>query len=203
MGFVDRLARTSDRFADKYPFDVAAVRWQSTERQTLRFGALAKLCYWQGESVLDAGCGFGDFFHYCRFHDLDINYLGIDVSQQMITQAKTAYPGGRFIVGNFMTATLPFQPDYVVCSGGLNVLSHNHDQFIEAAITRFWQLATKGVAFNLLEKPKKKRGVKDLYYADRDTITTFCRTLTNQIEIRDTYLHGEDFSVLLKKPDSL
>ena len=102
-----------------------------------------------------------------------------------------------------MTATLPLQPDYVICSGGLNVLSHNHDQFIEAAITRFWQLATKGVAFNLLEKPKKKRGVKDLYYADRDTITTFCRTLTNQVEIIDNYLPGEDFSVLLKKSDFL
>ncbi len=56
-------------------------------------------------SVVDVGCGTGD---YCRIFDQDrTDYIGIDLSAEMIKEARHLYPGYDFRVGDGKSIDLP------------------------------------------------------------------------------------------------
>lgn len=50
-----------------------------------------------GSSVLDVGCGMGRL--YGMLKERGIDYLGVDVSEQQIVQAKKVHPDGAFAQG--------------------------------------------------------------------------------------------------------
>ncbi|MDD2353890.1 MAG: class I SAM-dependent methyltransferase [Patescibacteria group bacterium] len=54
----------------------------------------------EGEAVLDLACGNGRLLG--SLFDKKINYLGIDVSSQLINIAQKNYPKHKFIVGNVL-----------------------------------------------------------------------------------------------------
>lgn len=54
-----------------------------------------------GYSVLDYGCGIGDFIKYLNDNKINIsNYLGVDINNNFIELAKKTYPNHNFIVIN-------------------------------------------------------------------------------------------------------
>lgn len=64
-----------------------------------------------GQSVLDAGCGYGRMSQWCTGQ-----YFGVDFSPDFIDEAKRLYPGRQFEVGDL--ANLPFANaifDVAVC----------------------------------------------------------------------------------------
>ncbi|MEK3934917.1 methyltransferase domain-containing protein [Sporosarcina sp. FSL W7-1349] len=50
----------------------------------------------QGEKILDLGCGTGDLAN--RLHGLGVDVIGVDKSENMVTQAKKKYPAIPFEV---------------------------------------------------------------------------------------------------------
>jgi trans-aconitate methyltransferase len=50
----------------------------------------------KGETILDLGCGTGDLAF--TLHNLGVNIVGIDQSENMVQQAKTKYPNVTFHV---------------------------------------------------------------------------------------------------------
>ncbi len=59
-----------------------------------------------GEKILDLGCGNGRFSQYLEKAD----YVGVDFSEEMISEAKKRFPGKSFLVGNALN--LPFEADF-------------------------------------------------------------------------------------------
>ncbi|MEN1969071.1 class I SAM-dependent methyltransferase [Lentibacillus sp. N15] len=62
----------------------------------------------KGESILDLGCGTGDLAK--TLHDLGVQVIGIDTSENMISQAQAKYPSITFQVGNAIE--LPFDEKF-------------------------------------------------------------------------------------------
>lgn len=54
----------------------------------------------KGEYILDVGCGTGDLAY--KLHELGVNVIGIDQSENMIEQAKKKYPHITFAVQNVL-----------------------------------------------------------------------------------------------------
>lgn len=50
----------------------------------------------QGEKILDLGCGTGDLAH--KLYDYGVDIVGVDKSENMVTQAKNKYPHIQFMV---------------------------------------------------------------------------------------------------------
>lgn len=50
----------------------------------------------QGEKILDLGCGTGDLAK--KLDDVGVNIVGVDKSQNMVTQALSKYPHIKFMV---------------------------------------------------------------------------------------------------------
>ena len=74
-----------------------------TERQTKLRKALAELP--AGASVLDAGCGKGDFSFFLA--QLGYHVIGVDISSAAVAKAKAIAPACRFEVAS-LEASLPF-----------------------------------------------------------------------------------------------
>lgn len=72
-----------------------------------------------GMSVLDVGCAAGGFYNILKELQPDISYTGIDVSREMIQEARRLHPGVRFekMKGHEIKYEECF--DLVFCSGVL------------------------------------------------------------------------------------
>lgn len=99
----------------------------------------AKLCI--GKTVLDVGCGFGHLLHYLPDK---VEYVGLDVSSDMLAHAKKLHPNVRFISGDVYDLSTVNQYDTVYA---LSLLIHLPSTF--ESLMELWQHARKAVVFSM------------------------------------------------------
>jgi SAM-dependent methyltransferase len=92
------------------------------ERKALLKAALANLP--RGASVLDAGCGSGEFTAFLA--GLGFSATGVDISAAAITRAQQRYPGVHFEVAS-LEAGLPFANEEFAAIWCSEVLEHLFD----------------------------------------------------------------------------
>lgn len=101
-------------------------------------------------SVLDVGCGTGDLVPILKKKGIS-RYVGIDIYEPSLRQAKEKFPDQTFLTGDLLEDTVNETFDYAFCSGALTVkLSVNNYDFLQNMIAKMWELTTVGVAFNIL-----------------------------------------------------
>lgn len=99
--------------------EVKALGWDTTAHQRARFAAAAGLL--AGDSVLDVGCGFGDFYGYLRSaRRAPRRYHGLDLLPEFAAEARRRHPGARFSSGDFFAGARAPRADTVVALGILN-----------------------------------------------------------------------------------
>jgi len=60
--------------------------------------------------ILDVGCGFGGFLGHLQDEDIEpAQYVGIDISDRILDEARDRYPGSRFERRNLMVE--PFEDE--------------------------------------------------------------------------------------------
>jgi SAM-dependent methyltransferase len=76
---------------DYLEYSAEVVGYENRETQWSAYRAIFNYIDHQ-DSVLDFGCGRGDFERFCQTEfDIKIDYLGIDMNQQLIEAGKKAY----------------------------------------------------------------------------------------------------------------
>ena len=75
--------------------DPDVVGWTDKESQYGRFDEFNQNIQ-NGDTVLDYGCGVGDFFGYLKEKEKDVQYFGVDIQPIMIDRSKKKYPDGKF-----------------------------------------------------------------------------------------------------------
>lgn len=79
--------------------------------------ALKSVLPWlRGCEVLDLGCGMGGMTHWAISQGAQ-SVRGVDVSERMITAARSAHPAANFDVGNIEELAAPIESVDVVMSG--------------------------------------------------------------------------------------
>lgn len=124
------------------------LHYQSANSQLARFRVLHELLPEDLSelTMVDLGCGFGDFLLYLREHGNEPGgYIGIDLHERMVEVARER-TGAEIRQGDMLTAPLP-PADWYVCSGALNNLTLEETR---TAIERCYAMAAKGMVFNLL-----------------------------------------------------
>jgi len=118
---------------EKFGTTAKGVNWASRENQLLRFDAILRLLPddLSKFTLVDAGCGFGDFYTYLKKKKrLPKQYIGIDSLLDMysIASQNTAQ---EIMIADICKDSLP-NADYYICSGALNVLTpFETHQFIQ------------------------------------------------------------------------
>jgi SAM-dependent methyltransferase len=132
------------------------VDWSCQATQDLRFVQLLKLCDFSAPFTLnDVGCGYGALCAYlaARHGESGIDYLGIDLSQAMVSRARRRFsrPGIRFAVGK----AIPRVADYSVASGIMNVnVGYSREvweDFIAAMLRDIRRTSRRGFSINFMD----------------------------------------------------
>src|SRR4030042_2838585 len=97
-GLIDFYAGNVNRYKN----DIKSVAWGSRESQEKRFEVLSQIALLNGKTVLDVGCGLGDFYIWLKRKYSDIRYTGIDIIPSMIEIALKNYPEARFYVQDIL-----------------------------------------------------------------------------------------------------
>jgi len=174
-----------------------ALYWSSREIQEIRFGVLAEIGIQSGDSVLDVGCGFGDFNSWIEGLGRRVDFTGIDLSPDLIGVAKGKHPDARLLCGELFD--FHFEPgefDWVILSGALNEQLHDDSAYAFRVIERMYRLCRKGVAFNMLDA--RHLVAHDLHSQTPATVLAYCQSLCPDCAVQDEYLQN-DFSIYMFK----
>ncbi len=147
----ERIIQRQRHALDLYGMDYRALSWRSREGQLARFRVLREIGIENHTTVLDVGCGFGDFKHYLDKQQLEVDYHGIDVSPELIELARAHTPSGKFHCGDIFEYDPDSESvDFVIISGVLAEPMGDQGYYVQRLIQRCYKVCRKGVAFNAL-----------------------------------------------------
>jgi len=175
---------------DAYGVSAEGVAWDSSITQNRRFSAiLSCLGELKNDTLVDAGCGFGDFYLYLKEkNNVPKTYTGLDLCEPMVKEAKVR-TGCKIVQRDILHQTIPMA-DWYVASGSMNLLTELETRIF---IQRCFEKSRKGFVFNLLDG--KKREGNYSYWNPHD-ILEFCRTFSKNVSVKEGYMEG-DFTVTL------
>jgi len=181
----------------RYGYHPNALYWSGREIQEIRFRVLAEIGIQAGDSVLDVGCGFGDFKSWSELNDCPLSYTGIDLSPDLLIQAQERHSDAMFLAGDLFDMDFSDQSfDWVILSGALNEQLHDDSAYAKSVIKRMYGLCCKGVAFNMLDARFLK--AHDLHSQMPQDISAYCQGLCPSSELQDDYLKN-DFSIYMRR----
>lgn len=133
-----------------------------------------------GMKILDIGCGNGILFSLLK--DLGVNYLGIDISSELVVEAKKKFPKADFQVGDATKINFPQNNfDLIFAFAFLHHLPSRESR--EEFIKKIYSILKPGeyficTAWNLFEKSWQKGGknyprMKKINASKNDTLITW------------------------------
>ncbi|NCO01987.1 MAG: class I SAM-dependent methyltransferase [Epsilonproteobacteria bacterium] len=168
----------------KYGITPQGLNWNSKLFQDIRFSVLLEMLPRDLSeiTIADAGCGFGDLYHYMQ--EKPKEYIGID-SLQIMCEIASEKTSCKIIRADVCKDELP-HADYYLCSGAMNVLkSFESYQFIRNCFLA----CGNGFIFNALHGEKES---KTYNYLSTCQIETIAKELkVGHVEIRTDYLESD------------
>ena len=186
----------NDRFyknaLNKHGQTAKGLNWHDDYSQIRRFEIIHELIQNDletGDTLIDAGCGFGDFYRYIEpLHE--VRYIGYEIVPESVKIAGERTK--QRIEQKDILHDLLEEADFYIASGSMNILSRFETYlFIERCFT----YAKKGFVFNLLYGKDENRSFN--YFLPQE-IKHFCKKFECEIVTRTGYL-PHDFTVYLKR----
>lgn len=172
----------------KHGISSCGLNWSSDAHQYIRFEKILELLLqnqFNEETLVDAGCGFGDFYRFLQNNDITPKqYKGIDTLKEMceIAQNNTQC---EIIHADITTAQLPLA-DYYICSGALNILTPFESELF---IRNCFYASKKGFIFNVLYGNKQS---KIYNYLTKESIESLAERLhVREIQLKEDYLEND------------
>lgn len=127
------------------PDKIAFLEKQWSKQREYWYNLLNPLIPSGNQNVLDVGCGIGAYYDLLKKKAK--NYVGIDITENMVKLARKRHPEGDFRVGGVLNLPSPDESfDLVYCWSVLVHLPHN---VIEKSIKELWRVTKKHLFFNL------------------------------------------------------
>ncbi len=193
------IANFYDGLVNRYGYDPRACDYGRRESQQLKFRVLSEVLPMTGKRVLDVGCGFADYAGFLEKRWGAIDYVGVDLSPRMISEARLLKPDLDVRCLNIFIHPPSESFDVVNANGIFYLLGDNAAELMEEFVARMFALANSAVAFNSLSNWATAKDAGE-FYADPLKVVAFCRTLTSRVVLRHDYL-GHDFTIYLYRED--
>src|SRR5512135_143902 len=89
---------------DKYGVDPRSLQWKDSKSAEVRYKQIVKDIDFNGKTVLDVGCGFGDLSDFIVQKYPDAKYTGIDITPEFVYVAHKKYPNTEFVIGDYFAS---------------------------------------------------------------------------------------------------
>jgi len=165
--------------------------------QLLRYETVLKLIEPEGKSLLDFGCGKGDFYGFLKEKGVDCHYTGIDINSSLIELARKNYPNVEFYVMDIENEALEKKFNYTLAIGVFNLAVQDIKELTERCLKILFQHTSERLVFTCLNQQTK---LKDIYvtYFSKEELEKIAKKLTNRYEIMDNLVEGDLFLILDK-----
>lgn len=172
--------------------------WTNLKEQQARFNAILKSADFNHSSILDIGCGYGDFKARLDESCTNFVYTGIDQQSAFIEYAQQKYkehPNTCFHEVDFSNCKLP-KVDLVIASGVLSYYSSDQYYYFDM-IQKFYNVSEKVLIFNMLDNKTFESG-ELLVAHDKEDIYEKCKTLCENTSLISGYLVN-DFTIKMER----
>lgn len=174
--------------ARKYGDSPKASQWRDRETQEKRMKILAEIGDLSSAKILDFGCGTGNLLELLRREfKFQGEYIGYDISEEMLHICRKKYPQVRFERRNILTQGVPEDFDYIIVSGVFNNRIQDNWRFVTQTLELLFGHTKYGLSFNLLSTYVDFME-SDLFYASPEEILSFCKQqLSDNVALRHDY----------------
>lgn len=200
-----RVLQEYNEAYQKHGYSPKTVLWGKEEKQNIRLEVLTSMYDFEGKSVLDIGCGFGDLNKILSKKYKDYKYLGIDINEQLVKEANEMNKDREninFTVGDFGEYEFDQKLDYAVLSGTFAFSLEDKDQYehVEEYIKKSLEICNDGLAFNFVSDRVNFK-VDGYYNYNVEKIISIAYKYSRNIVMRSDYMPF-DFSLFIFKDDS-
>jgi ubiquinone/menaquinone biosynthesis C-methylase UbiE len=164
--------------------------------QSIRFQVACEIGIKNDSSVLDIGCGFGDFCGFLRFKKIKVKYHGVDINDDFIEIAKKKYPYGKFEVRDIESNPITKKYDWVI---GIGISTLSSSENIKPILREMFKICKKGIVIDFLSSYVDYKE-KNLFYTSPEQIFKYAKTLSKRITLRHDYKPFE-FCLYIFKED--
>jgi len=191
--FWDERARLSG--SNYYTID-----W-SQRTQLMRFLVFAQLAQLDGASILDIGCGTGDFLDFLEHQRIPADYTGFDISPVMVERCRERFPNAKFVSGDFLVWNPNRTFGYTIAFGIHNIKADGARDILEATLRRQFELSDKAAHISILSS-RYKNFDSHIQAWDPMEILEMAMSITPYVVFRHDYL-PHDFSLTLFKAPTI
>ncbi len=191
----ETIKRYSTRYK-KMGCDVKTLGWGSTEQQKYRFAQTIDCNIdFKNKSILDIGCGFGDYLDFLLENDIKIkNYIGYDLNAELIGEAqkKHTYEFATFDVENILDTQKQNVADIGVMLGLLNFnLKNTMDniEYSKLAIQQAFSMVNEVLIVDFLSMHLTPNYAKEdfVFYHNPSAMLDFALTLSRNVFLKHNY----------------
>ncbi len=180
-----------------------ATLWRNKAGQLLRFKIFCDYVEFTDKTILDVGCGIGDFAQYLIENDVSYSaFHGIDAMSEMIETANSKNLIHCTFSTNDVINNLKALNgyDWITFSGTFNAMD---EKIAMKVIESAFRACNLGVAFNFLsDQSGRDPKEEDLTPASRfNTLEwiNFSLNLSPKVNFTQSYLDGHDATVIIFK----
>jgi cyclopropane fatty-acyl-phospholipid synthase-like methyltransferase len=183
---LENISKFYDQSCENSKHGWQASRWQSEDDQFERFVASSASLH-SNCSILDVGCGQGDFYEFIRSRYKGIEYKGIDVSEKMIIKAKEKH--GNFENKDILNFNEKF--DYVFALGTFNLCVENQYEYLIEHINKCFSCCKKAIAIALTSEASDIKYERPIYYYCPKKVLDLALQVSPYISINTAILPSE------------
>ncbi len=160
----------------------------SEEKQAIRHSVHASALRGVRPSILEVGCGLGDFYKYLIGQKQDCCYCGYDIVPEYVTECKRAYPHARFCLRNIFLDGVEDSYDTIVMSQVLNNRYQKSDNMkvMQQALELAFHHTSVSVSVDMMSTYVDFRN-PDLFYYSPEEIFRLAKAVTPRVVIRHDY----------------
>jgi SAM-dependent methyltransferase len=149
-----------------------AVRW-TPRGQLWRYETLSSITGdLSGKSMLDFGCGKGDFYGFLKERRFFPSYCGIDVNANLIALARDKYPEAEFIELDIDEEEFTRQFDVIILCGVFNLRIAGIAESSRHILKKLFGFCREAMHVNFLAHDIPQRSV-ELFYVKPEEIRQF------------------------------
>ncbi len=161
-----------------------AVGW-TPEGQRRRFETLFAIAGdISGKTVLDFGCGKGDFCGFLKEKGIASDYCGIDINEGLISLAKTKYPEAEFISMDIDVTSFDRTFDIIFVCGVFNLRIAGIGDSMKTILKNLFPRCRGALHTNLMTYYVPQRNVELFYVKPEEILEFVIKEISRSVTLR-------------------
>lgn len=207
--------RYSERYG-KLGVHIRTLGWGSEEQQKYRFArTLEQDIDWDGKTVLDIGCGFGDYYDFLCAQEVPFSrYVGWDINPDFVREAGQRHgndPRAMFEVRNVFEQQPPEGQTYDigVMLGVLNFHwkeAYDNVKYTHSALRTAFNIVRKALIVDFLSEHTTETYPREdfVFYHQPGDMLNFALSLTPDVTLKHNYapIPQKEFMLYMYKNNS-